>query len=85
MSERIIKIGRVEMYESDVKRLYTERKYVVTSYAIYQIMYSQAQATFYGQKVSDIKGMARRGRFYTLTASEINHVLGYEYLAEDIY
>ena len=85
MNNNIVKVGRVEMYEKDLENLYNEKKYIVASYGIYQICYSVVQRKFYGMKISDIKGLAGRGRYYTLTAKEINHVLGYEYLAEHIY
>lgn len=79
----IIKIGNVELYESEVQKLYEEKKYIVTYSGVYQIFYSNAQKQFYGQKIINQKGIAARGRFYTMTAEAINHVLGEKILIEE--
>lgn len=76
------KAGRVELTKEDAEKIYNNKKYIVTSYAIFQPHFSQAQNRYYFSKIADIKGMAKRGRYYTLTAKEINHVLGYKYLRE---
>lgn len=83
MSEEIIKIGNVELYESEVQKLYEEKKYIVTYSGVYQIFYSNAQKRFYGHKVLNQKGIAARGRFYTMNAESINHVLGEKILIEE--
>lgn len=80
----IIKIGRVELTKEDVQKLYEEKKYICTSSSIYQIHYSQAQQRFYGSKLFSI-GLAARGRFYALTAKEINDICEKPLLREDIY
>ncbi len=82
MSE-IIKIGNVELYEKDIQKLYEEHKYIVTYGGVYQIFYSNAQKKFYGHKVINQKGIAQRGRFYTMDAKTINHILGEKILNED--
>ena len=66
--------------EEEAERIYTEKRYICTSTAIWQPQYSQAQGRIYFIKISDYKGLANRGRFYTLTAEQINHIMGYEYL-----
>ena len=75
------KAGRVELTKEQAYKIYDDKKYIVTSYGIFQPFYSLAQKMVYFQQISYIKGLAKRGRFYTLTGDEINHVLGYEYLA----
>lgn len=80
MSEVYCKAGRVELTKDQAFEIYNDKKYVVTSYGIFQPHYSQAQEAVYFSKTSVINGLARRGRFYTLTGDEINHILGYEYL-----
>ena len=80
----IIKIGRVELTEEEVQKLYEEKKYICTSSSIYQINYSQAQKSFYGSKLFSI-GLAGRGRYYALTAKEINKKKKKPLLREDIY
>lgn len=74
------KAGRVELTEEQAYKIYNDKKYIVTSYGIFQPFYSQAGNQVYFQQISIIKGLAKRGRFHTLTGDEINHVLGYEYL-----
>lgn len=83
MNEQIVKIGNVELYESEVEKLYKEKKYIVSYCGVYQIFYSNAQKQFYGQKVINQKGIAARGRFYTMTAETINHVLGEKVLIKE--
>ena len=80
----IIKIGRVELTKEDVQKLYEEKKYICTFSSIYQIHYSQAQQRFYGSKLFSI-GLAGRGRYYALTAKEINDICKKPLLREDIY
>ena len=80
----IIKIGRDELTEEEVQKLYEEKKYICTSSSIYQINYSQAQKSFYGSKLFSI-GLAGRGRYYALTAKEINDICKKPLLREDIY
>lgn len=77
------KAGRVELTKEDAERIYTNKQYICTSTAIWQPHYSQAQGMIYFTKIADYKGLARRGRFYALTAAEINNVMGFEYLRED--
>lgn len=80
---KIIKIGGVELYESEVQKLYEQNKYIVTYGGVYQIFYSTAQKRFYGQKVINRNGIAAKGRFYTMDAKTINHILGEKVLNEE--
>lgn len=41
--ERIIKIGSTEFTESELEKIYTEKKYVVNYSGVYAIHYSTAQ------------------------------------------
>lgn len=74
--------GRVQLTKEQAERIYNEKRYICTSTAIYQPHFSQAQPKqqIYFTKIADYKGLARRGRYYALTAEEINHIFGYEYL-----
>lgn len=80
---KIVKIGSVELYEDDVRKLYEQRKYIVTYGGVLQICYSNEKEKFYGKKVVNEKGIARRGRFYTMDAKTINHILDSKVLNED--
>ena len=84
MEKIYCKVGSVELTEKDAFRIYEEKKYIVTSTAIYQPHFSQAQNAVYFSKVFTVKGMVRRGRFYTLTAAQINRILGEELLIEEL-
>ena len=79
------KVGRVELTEAEAWKIYNEKKYICTSTAIYQGFYSKAQNQVYFVKIADYKGIARRGRYYTLTADHINRIMGYEFLHTEIY
>ena len=84
MEKIYCKAGSVELTEKEAFRIYEEKKYIVTSTAIYQPHFSQPQSAVYFSKVFTVKGMARRGRFYTLTAAQINRILGEELLIEEL-
>jgi len=85
MHEIYCKAGNVELSEVEAEEIYNNKKYVVTSTAIWQPHFSHAQKQqIYFTKIADIKGIAKRGRFYKLSAGEINHILGYDYLREDL-
>ena len=79
----IVKIGNVELTREEAEKIYQDQKYICSYVGIFQINYSQAQKTFYGHKVIDCKGYARRGRYYIQSAKEINHVLGKKILIEN--
>ena len=85
---QIVKIGPVELTMDDAEKLYTSgEKYLVTFSKIYQIHFSQAQKTYYGSVVySCAKGanLAKRGRFHAFTAREVNNLLGYKLLNEEV-
>ena len=74
----IIKIGSVELTPDEAYQLYEQKKYIVTYSKIYQLFYSQAQKTVYGQQIYYCKGMARPGRFYVMTDKDVNRLVGYE-------
>lgn len=82
MAEVYCKAGRVELTKEEAFKIWNDRKYVVTSYGIFQPHFHnrQPKQQIYFTQVSHIKGIAKRGRFHTLTGDEINHILGYEYL-----
>ena len=73
--EKIIKIGNVELYESEAMQYYQENKYIVTYSHIYQLFYSAAQKTVYGNSIYHCKGMTKRGRFYVFDGKEVNRLV----------
>ena len=78
-------IGGVELSRDEVETYYTAKKYIVAYGGIWQISFSQAQNKFCGQKVSRERGLSSRGRFYALSASEVNKLLGVKLLSEENY
>ena len=76
--EQIIRIGNVELTPTQASKLYLEEKYIVTFSKIYSIEYSQAQKRYYGRTIYSYPGMAKRGRFHAMTASEVNHLLKFQ-------
>lgn len=80
--EKIIKAGSVELTEAEAFQIYEKNKYIVSYSGIFQPFYSNAQRTTYFNKISNIKGLARRGRFYIMDGATINHILGYKLLIE---
>ena len=47
MSNIYCKAGRVELTKEEAERIYTEKRYICTSTAIWQPQYSQAQGRIY--------------------------------------
>ena len=80
---KMIKVGSTELTESEVEKIYTEKKYVVNYSGVYAIHYSMAQKQYYSRKVIYCKGMAKRGRFYVMTAETVNHIIGKKVLNEE--
>ena len=60
-----------------------KKKYIVNYSGVYAIHYSTAQKQYYSRKVIDCKGMAKRGRFYIMTAETVNHIIGKKVLNEE--
>ena len=67
----------------NIEQAYNNKKYIVSYDKVYQPMYSQAQGQFYAIPVYTSKGnMTLRGRYFHMTGQAVNHLIGYELLAE---
>lgn len=80
----MIKIGSIELTETEAEALYTTgKKYLVAYTRIYVIEYSR-NAGYHGRVIyrSPNKGenFTRRGRFFAYTASQVNHLLEFNLL-----
>lgn len=75
---KIVRIGSVELTPEEAEKYYQEGKYIVTYGCIYQLHYSAAQKTVYGQGIYKQAGMTRRGRFFAMDAKTVNHLVGFE-------
>ena len=82
MEREVIKIGSVEMYKDEALKLYQEQKYIMTYSKIYQLHYSNASQMVYGQEIYYQPRLALRGRYHTMTAKAVNHILGFNLLNE---
>lgn len=80
----MIKIGSIELTETEAEALYTTgKKYLVAYTRIYVIEYSK-NAGYHGREVYRLtnKGehFTKRGRFYAYNESSVNHLLGFNLL-----
>lgn len=55
-------IGGVELLREEVEMMYSQKLYIVAYTGVYQILFSQAQDRYHGQKVYSEKGLSRRGQ-----------------------
>lgn len=81
MQKEVIKVGPVELTEQEAQRIYDSELYVCTSSAVYRVEYHE-NTGFNGRKMIVFKGIARRGRFYLLTASAVNKLVGQKCIVE---
>lgn len=73
---KIIKIGGVELTEQEAQQLFNDRRFIVTYGKIYDITYRNG--SFHGKEIYKSKGMTRRGRYFALTADQINNLVGFK-------
>ena len=71
---QIIKIGSVELFETEARRFFEEGRYLVTYSKIYKII--RKGGRFCGKVVHTEKGMTRRGRFFAMDATTIYNIFG---------
>lgn len=82
-----VKIGPVELTEQEIQAIYETGLYLVTYTKIYQLFYSVASRQYYGQLVYKLNrqkgqpGFVKRGRFATLSADDVNRLVGFDLLA----
>lgn len=78
-------IGGVELLREEAEMMYSQKLYIVAYTGVYQILFSQAQDRYYGQRVYRETGLSRKGRFYTMTAPQVNELIGEDLLDESVY
>lgn len=86
----IVKIGNVELTEAEAEEMYFNHKYIVQYRKIYQLgwceNYINPDGTYggvYGTLIyTSEKPLTKRGRFFALTAAEVNDLLGFKILIE---
>lgn len=73
-------IGGVELSLKEVEEIYKNGLYIVTFGGVWQVNYSIPQKQYYGHMIVKEKGIASRGRFYTMSGKAINKILGKDIL-----
>lgn len=79
----IIKIAGVELTRGEVERIYYNNLFIVNGRGVWQILYSNAQAMFYGQNIIRQSGLTKRGRFHVMDAAAVNHLIGFAVVWEN--
>lgn len=82
MTDNVI-IGKLTLSHDEVLKLYSERKYIITHGAIYQLFYSNAQRRAYGAEIYSAPNLTRRGTYRAATAAEVNQLLQFDLLRTD--
>ena len=77
------KAGTTELTREEAEEIFNAKLYVVNHTAIWQPHFSEEKNKYYFTKVASVKGIARKGSFYRMTAKRINEVLGENLLNED--
>ena len=72
--------GTIECTEEEVQKWYDAGKYIVKYNGVHQIFYSQAQQTYYTHHIIYKNGMTKRGRFFVMSAEQVNKLLGGNYV-----
>lgn len=82
MTDYVI-IGKLTLLHSEVLKLYSEHKYIITHGAIYQLFYSNAQRRAYAAEIFRAPNLTRRGTYRAATAAEVNKLLQFDLLRTD--
>lgn len=82
MEEIYCKAGNVKLTEKEAEKIYESNQYICTYTSIYQPHFSQAQGMIYFMEIAKYKGIAKRGKYHVLTATQINNIIGFNFLYE---
>ena len=77
--------GGAELLREEAEMMYSRKLYIVAYTGVYRILFSQAQDRYRGQKVYSEKGLSRRGRSCTMTAPQVNELIGKDLSDENVY
>lgn len=77
--------GGVELLREEVGMMYSRKLYIVAYTGVYQILSSQAQDRYHGQRVYSGRGLSRKVRFCTMTAPQVNELIGKDLSDENVY
>lgn len=68
---------------SEIEKAYTERKYIVTKHAVFQIHYSQASYQYSAQRLVLTDATLTDKEYELLTGKEVNNRIEREIVVED--
>ena len=68
---------------SIIEQAYTERKYIVTKHAVFQIHYSQASQQYSAQRLVLTDAMLTNKEYELLTGRQVNNRLERQIVVED--
>lgn len=77
----VVKIGNVDLFPEEAAEAYERGLYIVAFRRVYQVNYSAAQGRYYGQQVyysAASLPLTRRGRYFSMSATEVNCLIGHE-------
>ena len=66
-----------------IEQAYTERKYIVTKHAVFQICYSQSQMMYSAMRLVLTDMTLTKRKYEMLTGKEVNELLEREIVVED--
>lgn len=72
----ILKIAGAEFTRDEAMRIYQNNLFIVNGRGVWQVHYSTAQRTYYGQNIIRRSGLTKRGRFHVMDAAEVNRLIG---------
>ena len=72
----ILKIAGAEFTRDEAMRIYQNNLFIVNGRGVWQVLYSTAQRTYYGQNIIRRSGLTKRGRFHVMDAAEVNRLVG---------
>lgn len=72
----ILKIAGAELTRCEAARIYENNLFIVNGRGVWQVLYSTAQRTYYGQNIIRRSGLTKRGRFHVMEAKEVNRLVG---------
>lgn len=72
----ILKIAGAELTRGEAARIYENNLFIVNGRGVWQVHYSNAQQTFYGQNIIRRSGLTKRGRFHVMDGKAVNRLIG---------
>lgn len=72
----ILKIAGAEFTRDEAMRIYQNNLFIVNGRGVWQVLYSTAQRTYYGQNIIRQSGLTKRGRFHVMDGKAVNRLIG---------